>query len=68
MAKALQGDYTEAAADLDEAIDKVSDTSYVPSPQELSLAHPLEPQTMHNYRLATYVKALRKEVQTLSSE
>ena len=25
-------------------------------------------QTMHNYRLATYVKALRKEVQTLSSE
>ena len=31
-------------ADLDEAIDKVSDSSYVPSPQELSLAHPLEPQ------------------------
>ena len=68
MAKALQGNYTEAVADLDEAIDMASDPSYVPGPQELSLAHPLESQTMHGYRLFTYVNALRDNVLALSSE
>ena len=53
MTKALQGNYMEAVAELDEAIDKESDPSYVPGPQELSLAHPLESQTMHGYRLFT---------------
>ena len=45
-----------------------SDPSYVPGPQELSLAHPLESQTMHGYRLFTYVNALRDNVLALSSE
>ena len=68
MSKALQGNYAEAVADLDEAIGMISDPSYVPGPQELSLAHPLEPQTMHGDRLATYVIALRDQVLALSSE
>ena len=68
MAKALQGNYTEAIADLDEAIDMVSDSSYVPGSQELSLAHPLESQAMHGYRLFAYVNALRDQVRSLSSE
>ncbi len=68
MAKALQGNYTEAVADLDEALDMVSDPSYVPGPQELSLAHPLESQAMHGYRLYTYVNALRDQILSLSAE
>ena len=46
----------------------VTDPSYVPGPQELSLAHPLESQAMHGYRLYTYVNALRDQVVALSSE
>ena len=68
MAKALQGNYAEAVADLDEALDMVSDPSYIPVPQELSLAHPLESQAMHGYRLFTYVNALRDQVLALTSE
>ena len=68
MAKALQGNYTEAVADLDEAIDMASDPSYVPGPQELSLAQPLESQAMHGYRLYAYVNALRDQVLAQSSE
>ena len=68
MAKALQGNYEEAIADLEVTIEMVSETSYVISPQELSLAYPLERQELHIDRLVIYVTALRDKVLALSPE
>ena len=68
LVNALQGNFVEAIADFELGIEMVSEPSYVISPQELSLAHPLESQTLRNNRLVTYTTALRDKVQALSLE